>query len=258
MTAPLLAPLQRVYAATPQPYRIAQVFPPSWRQNLPPRSTPSTYPDNRYPDNRYPSNSYPNSSYPNNPYPNSPYPSNRYPDSWGYGSALPSGTVIPTSYDKDRIIVTPTETADVTLRVANDVRSSSGSVIIPAGSQIKGKLRPTSDGTQFVADQLILDNGQRYSIDASSDVITRRETVSRQSDPKIFQGAAIGAVASAVLGEIFGGVKIWQVLGGAGVGALGSLLIRDRKDVEVITVYPSSDLNLRLNSDFDLSRSIQR
>jgi hypothetical protein len=263
ITAPVLAPLQWAQA-TPQPDRIAQVFPPSWRQNLPSR-TPDRYPDN-YPN--YPSNSYPNSNYPNPnpnssyPYPNNGYPTNYpnngYPDSysWNYRSILPGGTAIPTSYNKEKIFVTPTETSEVTLKVADNVRSPAGNVIIPAGSQIKGKLRPVSEGTQFIAEQLILGNNQRYRIDASSGLITRRETISRQSDPKIFQGVAIGAVASAILGEIFGRVQLWQVLGGAGVGALGSLLIRDHKQVEVISIDPTTDLTLRLNSDFDLSRSL--
>jgi hypothetical protein len=41
------------------------------------------------------------------------------------------------------------------------------------------------------------------------------------------------------------------VLGGAGVGALGSLLIRNRDQVEVIVVDPATDLNLYLESDFE-------
>lgn len=210
MIALLLAPWGQAVRAT-EVYRSAQVFPPSWRTDRPGREGG-------------------NSS------------SSR--------SILRAGTVIPTRYDKEQIVVTPTETADLTLIVDTDIRSSGGSVLIPAGSQIKGSLRPTSDGTQFVADELILDNGERFPIDARSDVITRRETISKRSDPRIFEGVAIGAVAASILGEIFGEVELWQVLGGAGVGALGSLLIRNRQTVEVITIDPATDLDLQLEADF--------
>jgi len=184
-----------------------------------------------------------------------------FPPSWRNGtsrpaptyqsrSILPTGTIIPTRYEKEKIVVTPTETAKITLTVDSDIRSASGAIIIPANSKIEGELRPNGDGTQFVAKELVLDSGNRYSIDASSDPITRRETISKRSDPHWFEGIAIGAVAASVLGELLGKIQLWQVLGGAGVGALGSLLIRNQKQVDVIVVDPATDLNLRLNSDF--------
>lgn len=201
-------------------YRIAQVLPPSWRNDRPSR--------------------YPN-------------PTTPLPDSWRGRSVVRSGTVIPTSYEKEKIVVTPTETSDLTLTVASDIRSLGGTVLIPQGSEIKGELRPTSGGTQFVAEELILENGDRYAIDATSDIITRREVITRRSDPRWFEGVAIGAVAASVLGEIFGDIELWQVLGGAGLGALGSLLIRNREEVEVIVIDPTTDLELRLQSDFELT-----
>ena len=192
----------------------AQVFPPSWRNG-------TSRPAPGYPAPHYQSR-----------------------------SILPTGTIIPTRYEKEKIVVTPTETAKITLTVDDDIRSASGAVIIPANSKIEGELRPSGDGTQFVAQELVLDNSNRYSIDASSDLITRRETISKRSDPRWFEGIAIGAVAASVLGEVLGKIQLWQVLGGAGVGALGSLLIRNNNQVEVIVVDPATDLNLRLNSDF--------
>jgi len=192
----------------------AQVFPPSWRNG-------TSHPTPGYPAPNYQSR-----------------------------SILPTGTIIPTRYEKEKIVVTPTETSKLTLTVDSDIRSASGAVIIPANSKIQGELRPSGNGTQFVAQELVLDNSNRYSIDASSDLITRRETISKRSDPRWFEGIAIGAVAASVLGEVLGKIQLWQVLGGAGVGALGSLLIRNNNQVEVIVVDPSTDLNLRLNSDF--------
>jgi hypothetical protein len=204
-------------AAAAQSYRIAQVFPPSWRNDLP-RTNP-----------------------------NSP---NNLPNTWRNRAIVPAGTIIPTSYDKDKIVVTPTETNEVTLTVATDVRSLDGAVFIPAGSEIKGELRPADDGTQFVAEELIFENGVRYEFDATSEIITRRETITKRSNPEWLAGAAIGAVASSVLAEILGDIEIWHVLGGAGLGALASVLIRNREEVEVIVVDPATDLDLRLESDF--------
>lgn len=204
---------------TGQPERIGQVFPPTWRNDLPPRDPPGTLPYER-----------------------------RDP------SVIPAGTLLPTRYDKDKIVVTPTETSEITLTVDADVRSWGGSVLIPAGSEIAGELRPTDNGTQFVAETLILANGDRYSLDADSEVITRRETITKQSNPKWLEGAAIGAVASSVLAELLGNIEIWHVLGGAGLGALASLLIRDREKVEVIVIDPTTDLDLKLQSDFALNQ----
>lgn len=219
-----LAFLDTAHAVAATEYRTAQVFPPSWRNDRPSRNTPNTL-----------------------------------PDTWQNRSSLSAGTIIPTQYEKDKIVVTPTETADLTLEVAEDVRSARGVVVIPAGSEIKGELRPVSGGTQFVAEELILANGDRYPLNATSEVIDRREVITRRSDPRWFEGVAIGAVAASILGEIFGDIELWQVLGGAGVGALGSLLIRNREEVEVIVVDPATDLDLELQSNLQLtSRSTTR
>ena len=155
--------------------------------------------------------------------------------------------------------MTPDETAPVKLKVAQDITTSGGTVLIPEGSVIEGELRSAGEGTQFVAENLVIagQNG-KTPIDATSEVVTRRETINKRSDPKILQGAAIGGAAAAVLSEIFGRIDILEVLGGAGLGALASVLIRDRKEVEVIVVNPQEDLNLTLQSDFALQDSTTR
>lgn len=81
---------------------------------------------------------------------------------------VPASTVIPVRFDEaERIVVTPDETAPVTLTVAQDIRSNSETTLIPAGSQIEGELQPTGGGTQFVARELILSN-RRLPINATS------------------------------------------------------------------------------------------
>jgi hypothetical protein len=180
-----------------------------------------------------------------------------FPDTWR--NTIPSGTQIPITYEKDKIVVTPDETAPVKLKVAQDITTSGGTVLIPEGSVIEGELRPNGDGTQFVAKNLVIaGQKEKTPIDATSEVITRRETINKRSDPKILQGAAIGGAAAAILSEIFGRIDLWEVLGGAGLGALASVLIRDRKEVEVIIVNPQEDLTLTLQSDFALENSSTR
>jgi hypothetical protein len=173
---------------------------------------------------------------------------------------IPAGTVIPVTYSEaERIVLTPEETSEVTLTVETDVRSSRGTVLIPRGSRVEGQLQPADGGSQFVADELVLPSGRRYAIDASSDVVTRTETITKDSDPDILQGAAIGAAAAAVLSEVFGSIDFLEVLAGAGVGALASVLLDGRdEEVEVVVVEPETDLDLTLRSDFVLTSSLLR
>ena len=167
---------------------------------------------------------------------------------------IPAGNTSPVRYDKaKKIIVTPDETASVTLTVAADIRSRQGRILIPAGSQVEGELRPVEGGTQFFAQELILRNrDQRLQIDATSPVITKTETINEKSDPNILRGAVIGAAAGAVIGEIFGGIDLGEVLAGAGVGTVAELLLRGRKEVEVVVVNPNTDLDLTLQDGLEL------
>lgn len=168
---------------------------------------------------------------------------------------VPAGSVIPVRLDKaEKLVVTPDETAPVTLLVAEDIRSSAGTILIPAGSRIEGEMRPVRTGTQFVAKQLTLRNSnQRLPIEATSRVITERETIDKGTNvDAILKGAAIGGAAATVLSAIFDNVRIERVLGGAGAGALAGLLLGGRKKSEVVVIRPESDLALTLQSDFVL------
>jgi hypothetical protein len=171
---------------------------------------------------------------------------------------IPSGTVIPVSYEKDKILVTRDETAPLTLIVSQDIRTYQNRILIPAGSRIVGELQPVRRGdrmgTQFVARELFVGRRQRYRIDANSGVITRTERVQRGArGGSIVQGAALGAAAAAALAGITGdkAIATEEVLGGAGVGALAGVLL-GRRSVDVIVVRPEEDLSLRLRSDIVL------
>lgn len=171
---------------------------------------------------------------------------------------IPSGSVIPVSYEKDKIVITPDETAALTLRVAQDIRTAQGRVLIPAGSEIVGQLEPVTrrnrKGTQFVARELIVSRRQRYRIDGISGIITRTERVQKgASGGSVAQGAALGAAAAAALGGITGdrAIATEEVLGGAGIGALAGVFL-GRRNVEVIVIRPQEDLAIRLRSDIVL------
>ena len=171
---------------------------------------------------------------------------------------IPSGSVIPVSYEKDKIVVTREETAPLTLTVARDIRTDRGRVLIPAGSQIVGALQPVRRGnqmgTQFVARELIISRRQRYRIDGTSGIITRTERVQKGSSTgSLAQGAALGAAAAAALAGITGdkAIATEEVLGGAGIGALAGALL-GRRSVDVIVIRPQQDLAVRLRSDIVL------
>lgn len=173
---------------------------------------------------------------------------------------LPTGTQIPVQYNQaERIIIKPDETAEVSLIVADDVRSpSTNRVVIPENSVITGELRPTDNGTQFVSESIVFpgtdteDDEEDLTINATSDEITDTQIITEDSDPDILRGAIVGGAAAAVLSEIFGSIDILEVLGGAGVGVLAEILINQGNDdeVEVIIIEPETDLDLTLESDF--------
>ncbi len=169
------------------------------------------------------------------------------------GATLSSGTVIPAAYrGAERIVLKPDETLPVTLTVIEDVRNSRGTTLIPQGSRISGQFEPEGDGTQFIANTLILTNRDRQDIAATSDVITRTEEVREGNKDRIWQGALVGGAAAAVLSEAFGDVGVFKVLGGAGAGALGGWLLGRKESVEVVVVDAKQDLDLVLDSSLNL------
>ena len=165
---------------------------------------------------------------------------------------IPSGTQIPLEYDKEKILLTKEETIPVTLTVAANIRDRDRNLLIPYGTEIEGQIEPDRDGSRFVAQELVFDDGTRESINGSSDTVTRTETVKRGKDTgDILKGAAIGGAAAAVLGEIFGDINIEEVLGGAALGALGGWLL-GRDSVELVSIDPNRDLDIILDSDLAL------
>jgi hypothetical protein len=176
---------------------------------------------------------------------------------------VPEGTEIPVMYDEaEKILVTKDETVPVTLEVAANIRNRDGDLLIPYGSEIVGEIQPveSEEGSQFVAETLVIKkDGEKIrerSIDATSDVVTRTETVEEgASVGDILKGAAIGGAAAAVISAILGdqAIATEEVLGGAGLGALAGWVLGDG-EAELISIDPNSDLTLTLNSDLVIRR----
>jgi hypothetical protein len=145
--------------------------------------------------------------------------------STSFTALISSGTLIPVKYSQaKRIIVSPKETAPLTLTVAADVKNNSGSVVIPAGSQVVGQLQPITGGSQFVASQVMI-NGQQFPINASSQAITTTRNVRDTNFLGLLQDAVLGSAAAAGISGITGDRTITarKVLTGTVIGtAIGA------------------------------------
>jgi hypothetical protein len=165
-------------------------------------------------------------------------------DRYSYQGILRSGTLIETDYaSRDRIVLRRNETLPLTLRVSRDVRDSSNRVVIRSGSRIEGELRPSDGGIRFFAQRLILTNGNRYQIDARSNVIRD----SRGFADRNLNSTLVSEAARILLGSSLGrradlGNVIADVLAGRNQGD-------SRLRSDLIVIYPDSDLDVTLRSD---------
>ncbi|BBD58299.1 S-layer domain-containing protein [Nostoc sp. HK-01] len=169
---------------------------------------------------------------------------------------IPQGTVIPVKYDQaKKILVTKDETAPLTLTVEQNVVTQDGTVVIPAGSQVVGQLKPAKGGSQFVAQKLVLTTGQEYQIAATSDVITKTETVNKGTSTRaIITNTVLGAGAAAAVSAVTGdrAIATEEVLGGAAIGGLIGLFF-GRNSVDLIAINPDTDLQMTVNQNLLVS-----
>ncbi|MGB5961625.1 MAG: hypothetical protein WBG73_13245 [Coleofasciculaceae cyanobacterium] len=183
---------------------------------------------------------------------------NRFPQREQQNLIVSSGTSIPVRYDKDKIVVMPDEKMSITLTVASDITNNEGRVVIPQGSKITGDIEPVSRGSRFVAREVTIyrrladKQSMPFSISGTSNVVTRMEEVKKgASTGSILTGAAVGAGAAAAIAAITGdrAIATEELLGGAGLGAVGGLFL-NRKKVEAVVIYPDQDLTVTLTSQF--------
>jgi hypothetical protein len=165
---------------------------------------------------------------------------------------IPQGTIIPVKYEKaGKILVTKDEIAPLTLMTSQSIITQNGTVLIPAGTQIIGQLKPAQGGSQFVAQKLILTSGQEYQLSATSNIITKTETIKKGiSTTGIIKNTVLGAAAAAAIAAVTGdkAIATEEVLGGAGIGGLIGLFF-GKNSVDLIVVEPNTDLKLTINQD---------
>ncbi len=171
------------------------------------------------------------------------------------GVKIPAGTQIPVRFEGAQKILLAKDEAPIpfTMKVAQNVITQQGQVLIPAGSDVVGTLQTTPRGAQFLARELVFPNGRRLAMNASSNFITTTETITKGvSTGKLVAGTVVGAGAAAGISAVTGDrrVEAWEVLPGAVVGAGLSLLFRDR--IELFAINPNTDLTLTLNSDLEI------
>ncbi len=172
---------------------------------------------------------------------------------------IPAGTLIPVSYQQEKIVMMPEETVPVAFDLRTNITTQDGQMLIPANSKVFGELRPNGTGTQFVARELMYPDGKRVPFSATSQVIDERVTINHDNNrtQEILRNAAIGSGAAAVIAGVTGDrhIEVEEVLAGTGAGLLASLVQRfvGRDSVEAIVVRPETNLNLTLNSDFAVS-----
>jgi hypothetical protein len=169
---------------------------------------------------------------------------------------IPSGTVLPVKYEKDKILLGKNEPkpSALTVAIAQNIVNSAGKVLIPAGSQVEGKLVVDKGAAQFIAEKLVMTNGQSYSMAAVSEKITQTETIRKgASATGVIKGAVLGGAAAAGVAAVTGdrNINAWEVLGGVGGGALTGLIFSKDK-VELISIKPNTDLAIQLNGELIL------
>ncbi|MGB5593456.1 MAG: hypothetical protein WBM62_05400 [Crocosphaera sp.] len=174
---------------------------------------------------------------------------------------IPAGTRIPMEFERgERILVSPEETLSITLKTAATIRDSNRNVLIPAGSEVIGEIRPANGGSQFVAREIII-NGQNYPFNATSRVVTRTETIHEgASIEEILGGTVAGAGAAAIIAGVTGDRRIdaLEVLAGAAVGTLAGWGLPEAGiigggEATVIAIDPNQDFTLTLQSNFSVA-----
>ncbi|MFN5514724.1 MAG: hypothetical protein ACK5CA_08230 [Cyanobacteriota bacterium] len=179
-----------------------------------------------------------------------------------FTGSLPAGTWIPLADPSGQSLeVQKGQSLSLTLQTAAPIRDGQGRVLIPRGSEVLGQLRPTSNGVQFVAQQIYLPNGQWAPLNATSRELTDfSQTTPKASAADVVKGTLAGAGAATVLAGVTGDRRIeaLEVLGGAAFGALAGwglpaagIIGGDSKGV--LTIDPARDLTLTLQSPLTLN-----
>lgn len=200
---------------------------------------------------------------PNRSYPVAPAADyNLSQQQYDYNVEVPARTLIPVAIDQGQITLKKGQSRAVSLKTTTALRQADGVTVIPPGSQIIGQFRPIANGSamQFVAQQLVLNNGQYIAIDARSRELVGFDTVNkgaRASD--VIKGTLAGAGTATLISGTTGDRRITplEVLGGAAAGALAGWGLPAAGIVgggtEELMTVTNRDLTLTLQSPLRLS-----
>ncbi len=164
---------------------------------------------------------------------------------------LPAGTDLPVRANETIDSAKASEGQNFAAEVSQDVANSSGTVVIPKGSQAAlvivsasqgGKIRGASDLVLSLSSVTV--GGRRYNLDAADIAQRGKEGVGANKRTATYTGG--GAALGAIIGAIAGGGK-GAAIGagaGAGAGALTQVLTKGR----AVRVPAESVLTFRLES----------
>ncbi|MBD2495767.1 conjugal transfer protein TrbI [Nostoc sp. FACHB-280] len=187
-------------------------------------------------------------------------------------TTIPANVTLPVTYEKEKIVITPGESMSIKLRIANDIIDRNRNVLIPARTEVVGRLEPVelygrssssnrnsdnSKGVRFVASELVFPSGRRLPINANSRTITETERISKGANTgQILTDAAIGAGAATVISLLTGNrkVEVLEPVAGGAVGAAASVLLR-KNQADVFVLRPEEDLDITLTSNLVISRN---
>ncbi|HEY9608279.1 hypothetical protein [Allocoleopsis sp.] len=153
-----------------------------------------------------------------------------------------------------KVVLTPGETMNMTLMVANDIKNSQGQILIPKNSQIEGQLisRYSANdfkGAQFVAQKLIIGKKSYNNINATSALIKNQQSSNSFGIGKTLQNATMTVAAQAALGKITGQrMSVGDIL--SSVLTSRSQDNQPKENDQLIIIEPQKDLSLTLGSDF--------
>jgi hypothetical protein len=162
---------------------------------------------------------------------------------------LPSGTEIKVRTDT-AIPAKPAADSRYSASVSDDVKDSSGNVLIPRGSRARLVAVPSEDGKDTNLDLRSVNiNGRSYLVEAkgqSSSGAPGGLGANKRTGMYVGGGAAVGALLGALMGG-GKGAAIGAVLGGAG-GAGTQVLTGKKKDLPAET-----QLSYKLATDAQLT-----
>jgi hypothetical protein len=147
-----------------------------------------------------------------------------------------------------------------TARVVDDVRNSSGQVVIPAGSTVNGTItavkpapNPHTPGTLTLSVTSVSVRGNTYPIEGTIDSL---ETIHKGRGITSGDAAKVGAgaVAGAVLGRVLGGNKKGTIIGGVVGGIAGAGVASQTKDSDIV-LPAGAHIIMKLTKELAVSTS---